>query len=89
MVSYRRNLVPGGNYFFTVNLAERRLGLLTGNIGLLLDSARARRGFRSALASDQKRFLAWFATRRSAFHQPKHQKRTRHLAAAVSGAYAA
>jgi putative transposase len=35
MVSYRRNLVPGGSYFFTVNLAERRLGLLTENIGLL------------------------------------------------------
>ena len=29
------NLVPGGNHFFTVNLAERRLGLLTENIGLL------------------------------------------------------
>ena len=35
MGSYRRNLVPGGSYFFTVNLAERRLGLLTENIGLL------------------------------------------------------
>jgi putative transposase len=35
MASYRRNLVPGGSYFFTVNLAERRLGLLTENIGLL------------------------------------------------------
>ena len=35
MVSYRCNLIPGGNHFFTVNLAERRLGLLTENIGLL------------------------------------------------------
>jgi putative transposase len=35
MASYRRNLVPGGSYFFTVNLAERRLGLLTENIGWL------------------------------------------------------
>ena len=31
-----------------------------------LASARARRGFRSALAPDQKRVLAWFAARRSA-----------------------
>ncbi len=35
MVTYRRNFVPGGTYFFTVNLADRRVGLLTENIGLL------------------------------------------------------
>jgi putative transposase len=40
MTSYRRNFVPGATYFFTVNLAERRLPLLTDNIAAL------RRAFR-------------------------------------------
>src|SRR5437868_15404251 len=35
MTSYRRNFVPGGSYFFTVNLAEGQTGLLTGNIEAL------------------------------------------------------
>jgi putative transposase len=35
MTAYRRNLVAGGTYFFTLNLADRRLPLLTDNIGLL------------------------------------------------------
>jgi putative transposase len=35
MTSYRRNLVPGGSYLFTVNLADRRLRLLTDHIDLL------------------------------------------------------
>jgi putative transposase len=35
MTSYRRNFVPGGSYFFTVNLADRRLRLLTDHIDLL------------------------------------------------------
>jgi putative transposase len=35
MTTYRRNFVAGGTYFFTVNLAERRLQLLTDNIELL------------------------------------------------------
>jgi putative transposase len=29
MTNYRRNFVPGGTYFFTVNLSERRSRLLT------------------------------------------------------------
>jgi putative transposase len=33
--NYRRNLLPGGTYFFTVNLADRRLALLTEHISLL------------------------------------------------------
>ena len=37
MTNYRRNFVPGGSYFFTLNLAERRLQLLTDHI----DSLRA------------------------------------------------
>jgi putative transposase len=35
MTSYRRNFVPGGSYFFTVNLADRRARLLTDHIELL------------------------------------------------------
>ncbi|QOZ07767.1 transposase [Bradyrhizobium sp. CCBAU 51765] len=35
MTSYRRNFVPGGSFFFTVNLADRRQSLLTANIDLL------------------------------------------------------
>jgi hypothetical protein len=26
MTNYRRNFVPGGSYFFTVNLFDRRVG---------------------------------------------------------------
>jgi putative transposase len=32
MTDYRRNFVAGGSFFFTVNLAERRLRLLTDHI---------------------------------------------------------
>ena len=35
MTNYRRNFVPGGSYFFTVNLADRQLGLLTEHINSL------------------------------------------------------
>ena len=35
MTNYRRNFVAGGSYFFTVNLADRRLRLLTDHIDLL------------------------------------------------------
>lgn len=35
MKTYRRNFVPGGSFFFTLNLAERRLKLLTDHIGAL------------------------------------------------------
>jgi putative transposase len=35
MTNYRRNFIPGGCYFFTVNLGDRRSRLLTGNIELL------------------------------------------------------
>src|SRR5229473_2499425 len=35
MTNYRRNFLPGGSYFFTVNLADRRSGLLTEHIELL------------------------------------------------------
>jgi REP element-mobilizing transposase RayT len=32
MTGYRRNFIAGGSFFFTVNLAERRLRLLTQHI---------------------------------------------------------
>jgi putative transposase len=35
MANYRRNFIPGASYFFTVNLADRRLRLLTEYIGSL------------------------------------------------------
>ena len=44
MTNYRRNILPGGSYFFTVNLAERRLSLLTDNIALLRRAFRYVRG---------------------------------------------
>jgi putative transposase len=48
MSDYRRNFVPGGTYFFTVNLEDRGLRLLTDNIDLLRGAfryAHARRPF--------------------------------------------
>jgi len=35
MTNYRRNFVPGGSYFFTVNLVERRSQFLVEQIDLL------------------------------------------------------
>jgi putative transposase len=35
MTGYRRNFIAGGSFFFTVNLADRRLHLLTENIDSL------------------------------------------------------
>src|SRR5260370_5937472 len=35
MANYRRDFLPGGSYFFTVNLADRRRALLTDHIDLL------------------------------------------------------
>jgi putative transposase len=40
MPNYRRVFVPGGCYFFTVNLLERKRTLLTDHIDLLRDSVR-------------------------------------------------
>ena len=38
MPDYRRNRVPGGTYFFTVNLANRRSDLLVREIETLRSS---------------------------------------------------
>ncbi|MGD9846843.1 MAG: transposase [Xanthobacteraceae bacterium] len=44
MTNYRRNIVPGGSYFFTVNLADRRSSSLTDNITALRTAFRYARG---------------------------------------------
>jgi putative transposase len=41
MPDYRRHRVPGGTYFFTVNLAERRLALLIEHIAVLREAFHA------------------------------------------------
>ena len=49
MVIYRRNLVPGGTYFFTVTLADRGSDRLVRHVGLLREAfriARRERPFR-------------------------------------------
>jgi putative transposase len=43
MTGYRRNFVAGGSFFFTVNLAERRLELLTQHIDELRTAFRETR----------------------------------------------
>jgi len=40
MTDYRRHRVPGGTYFFTVNLYDRRSDLLTRNIDILREAVR-------------------------------------------------
>ena len=43
MTDYRRNFVTGGSFFFTVNLAKRRLSLLTQHVDELRDAFRETR----------------------------------------------
>jgi putative transposase len=43
MVRYRRNFLPGGTYFFTVTLSERRSTALVDHVGELRDAFRAAR----------------------------------------------
>jgi putative transposase len=43
MVRYRRNLVPGGTYFFTVTLVNRRSRMLVDHIGALRAAVRRTR----------------------------------------------
>jgi len=40
MTNYRSNFVSGGSFFFTVNLADRRLHLLTAHVDLLREAFR-------------------------------------------------
>ena len=46
MVRYRRNVVPGGTFFFTVTLADRRSSLLVDNITALRVAFRVARNER-------------------------------------------
>jgi len=43
MANYRRNFIPGASYFFTLNLADRRLALLTEHIVALRGAFRRTR----------------------------------------------
>ena len=43
MVGYRRNFIPGGTYFFTITLADRRSKMLVDQIGYLRSALRAAR----------------------------------------------
>jgi putative transposase len=43
MVGYRRNFVPGGTFFFTVTLADRRSKILVERIDLVRNALRAAR----------------------------------------------
>jgi putative transposase len=43
MPDYRRNRVPGGTFFFTVNLRDRRAGLLVAQIDTLREAVRQAR----------------------------------------------
>lgn len=43
MPNYRRNRVPGGAYFFTVNLLDRHSNMLVSEIGALRDAVRQAR----------------------------------------------
>lgn len=43
MVNYRRNFIPGGTFFFTVTLADRRSRLLVDHVDLLRSALRTAR----------------------------------------------
>jgi putative transposase len=43
MVRYRRNFLPGGTYFFTVTLSDRRSTALVDDVGALRDAFRIAR----------------------------------------------
>jgi putative transposase len=46
MPDYRRNRVPGGTYFFTVNLLDRRASTLVTHVAALRDAVRQERARR-------------------------------------------
>ncbi|CCE11988.1 conserved hypothetical protein [Bradyrhizobium sp. STM 3843] len=43
MTDYRRNFIPGGSFFFTVNLMDRKLALLTAHLEILRTAFRETR----------------------------------------------
>jgi putative transposase len=66
MVRYRRNVVPGGTFFFTVTLADRRSSLLVDHVGLLRAAFRHARD-RKSFAIDGNRDFAGSSARHSNF----------------------
>ncbi|MDB5564313.1 MAG: hypothetical protein JWP84_879 [Tardiphaga sp.] len=46
MVQYRRNLIPGGTFFFTVTLADRRSSALVDHVGVLRTAFRNARNLK-------------------------------------------
>jgi len=52
MTRYRRAWIRGGTFFFTVNLAKRRLGLLTEHVKASIE-AHYIKAERSALTCDR------------------------------------
>ena len=46
MVRYRRNFVPGGTFFFTVTLRDRRSSILVDHADLLRDAFRTTQAVR-------------------------------------------
>lgn len=69
MPNYRRRRVPGGTYFFTVNLLDRRSGLLVAHIDALREAVRRA----SALSQQRCR------------HRSRVRRRWRAAASGVSG----
>jgi hypothetical protein len=115
MPDYRRNRVPGGTFFFTVNLLDRHSDLLVTQIDALrnavsagapprrfphrrpgrasrphalpVDPAGRRCRLSRSLARDQDRILEINAYQQTAVTRHGQSGRTRHLAAAVLGAF--
>lgn len=54
MVLYRRNFLPGGTYFFTVTLVDRRSKVLVENVGALRNAFRTTRMERPGLAKNEE-----------------------------------
>ncbi len=76
MPDYRRNRIPDGTYFFTVNLPERRLSIAAGGCRLF-----------GPPESDQDRIRQIAARNRTSDTGSPYQRRTRYLATTVPGAY--
>jgi hypothetical protein len=59
VTNYRRNFICGGSFFFTANLAERRLRLLVDYIDLLRQAFRMQQRQPVASASTKNASQPW------------------------------